>query len=489
MRLGSLLGLGLTASSGLTAWAADVPATIPAMATREAAHLVITANGRHFARSDGRPFFWIGDTARELLHHATRAEIGAYLDDRAAKRFSVVQVCLLPEMDGLTRPNREGQLPFLNGDPAQPNPAWFDLADWFVTMAGDMGLQVALLPTWGSYVVRDEKPLFGAQPIFTPAKAEAYGRWLAERFQRRPNIVWMLGGDRDPEGHEPIWRALAAGLKAGSGERPPLITYHPRGPGSSGRTLHAEPWLAFNSVQSGHQLDGRAHELVLTEAARTPVKPVINAEPAYEGMPIGFDAKNGRFTADHVRRNWYWSVFSGAAGVIYGANEVWMAWAPDLEPLSAQVKPPFLGAQQHWTNALAYPGSSQLRFLRALTESRPWNLTVPDPALVYSPKTGGTNFIAALRATDGSTALLYLPQGGEVAVDLSMLTGQTLNGTWWSPSSGGTSHAGRFERQGNRVFKAPSGGFGQDWVLVIDDLAKGFGPAGQRPPRAKPVTK
>lgn len=473
----------------LVGHAAEAPATIPAMPTREAPHLVLTPDGRHFARNDGRPFFWVGDTAWELLHHATRAEIGAYLDDRAAKRFSVIQVCLVPEMDGLTRTNREGQLPFLNGDPAQPNPAWFDLADWFVKMAGDMGFQVALLPTWGSYVVKDAQPLFAARQLFTAGNAEAYGRWLGERFRRRPNVIWMLGGDREPDGHVEVWRALAAGLKAGTGDRTPLMTYHPRGPGASGRTLHAEPWLTFNSVQSGHQLDGGAHELVLADAARTPAKPVINAEPAYEGMPIGFDLKNGRFTADHVRRNWYWSVFSGAAGVTYGANEVWMGWAPDLEPLSAKVKPPFLGAQMHWTNALAYPGSTQLKFLRALTESRPWDRTIPDPALVFEPKTGGTNFIAALRTDDGSSALFYLPQGGELAVDLGRLTGQTLNATWWSPASGGISNAGRFNRAGNKVFKAPTGGFGQDWVLVLDDAAKGYGPVGQRPPRAKPATK
>lgn len=474
----------------VTAFAAETAApaaAFPSLPAREVAHLVVTPDGRHLARSDGRPFFWIGDTAWELLHRASREEIGIYLDDRAAKRFSAIQICLVPELDGLTKPNREGQVPFIGGDPAKPNPAWFDLADYVVRMAGDMGIQVALLPTWGSYVVKDEKPLFPAPQLFTAANAEAYGRWLGERFSRRRNVVWMLGGDREPEGFEDVWRALARGLKAGTGTNSPLMTYHPRGPGASGRVFHAEPWLSFNSVQSGHQLDGGAHELVLAEAGRSPAKPVINAEPAYEGMPIAFDLKNGRFTADHVRRNWYWSVFSGAAGITYGANEVWMAWSPDAEPLSPRVKPPFLAAQTHWTNALAYPGASQLKLLRALTESRPWTNTVPDPALVLEPKTEGTNRIAALRAADGSTALIYLPQGGEVLVDLTKLSGAQTRGTWWSPTTTGTSAAGTFERKGSRIFKAPSGGFGQDWVLVLDDAAMPFGPPGVRPPRSRPT--
>ncbi len=457
---------------------AEAPATIPALPSRQAPRLVVTPDGRHFARSDGRSFFWVGDTAWPLLHHATRSEIGAYLDDRAKKRFSVIQVCLVPEMGGLDRPNREGQVPFLGGDPMKPNPGWFDLADWFVKMAGDMGFQVALSPVWEGYVAGTPAP-----PLFTPAAAESYGRWLGERFRRRPNVIWMLGGERDFTLGFATWQSLAAGLKAGSGEPSPVITCQPGAGETAGSSLHGQPWLTFDTVPGHPAIHAGARAMLGLE----PAKPFVSATSTSEGAPAPSGKSEARITADEVRRDWYGALFSGAAGINYSAQEVRLVWAPELEPSAKSGTAASPVAQMHWTNALAYPGSAQLKLLRALTESRPWHLIVSDPALVVAPKSEGLNSIASLRATDGSTALCYLPNGGEVVVDLGRLAGASISGTWWSPSSGGTSGAGRFERAGNRVFKAPTSGPGQDWVLVLDDVSRGFGPAGQRPPRARPT--
>lgn len=442
--------------------------------------LQVSADGRHLSRRDGRPFLWLGDTAWELLHHASAEEIAFYFKDRGEKRFTVSQIVLVPELNGLTRPNRYGDLPFLDGNPARPNTNWFDLARYAAGEAFSKGIYVAFLPTWGGYVVKDENPLFPGRQLFTPANARAYGRWLGEYFRDHLNVIWMLGGDREPDGYEAVWRELAAGLTEGSAPHNPLITYHPPGPGSSARTLHGEPWLDFHSVQSGHRLDGGAHELIAEAYAMTPPRPVINAEPAYEAIPVNLKVTDGRFTDDQVRRNWYWTIFSGAAGVTYGANEVWMCWSPEIEPVSPKVTPPFLGAQRHWTNALAYPGAGQIKHLRALLESRPWAELEPDATLVVAPKPGGTNHVAGLRARDGGTALLYLPQGGSVTVNLARLAGTEVRGTWWSPKTTGSSNAGTFVPRGEKQLKAPSAGLGEDWVLVLDDPAKSYPPIGQR---------
>jgi hypothetical protein len=36
--------------------------------------------------------------------------------------------------------------------------------------------------------------------------------------------------------------------------------------------------------------------------------------------------------------------------------------------------------------------------------------------------------------------------------------------------------AGEFENSGAQDFKAPSEGFGSDWVLILDDASKGYKP-------------
>src|ERR1700754_3403047 len=97
--------------------------------------LKVTPDGHYLQYADGTPFFWLGDTGWELFHRLTLEEIKTYLDDRAAKGFTVIQAVALAEFDGLLRPNRYGDLPLHNLDPTQPDERYFSLIDSTVTMA------------------------------------------------------------------------------------------------------------------------------------------------------------------------------------------------------------------------------------------------------------------------------------------------------------------------------------------------------------------
>jgi hypothetical protein len=52
--------------------------------------LKVSDNGRFLIQQDGRPFFWLGDTAWELFHRLSREDGDHYLKDRAAKGFTVI---------------------------------------------------------------------------------------------------------------------------------------------------------------------------------------------------------------------------------------------------------------------------------------------------------------------------------------------------------------------------------------------------------------
>lgn len=69
--------------------------------------ITVSPNKRFLATESGAPFFWLGDTAWELFHRLTRAEIETYLDNRCEKGFNVVQAVALAEFDGLRVPNME----------------------------------------------------------------------------------------------------------------------------------------------------------------------------------------------------------------------------------------------------------------------------------------------------------------------------------------------------------------------------------------------
>src|SRR6476661_8637517 len=85
-------------------------ATCPAQ-ERQLPALKVSDNHRYLVDADGKPFFYLADTAWELFHRQTREDAAAYLKDRAAKRFNVIQAVVLAEFDGLTAPNAYGHLP------------------------------------------------------------------------------------------------------------------------------------------------------------------------------------------------------------------------------------------------------------------------------------------------------------------------------------------------------------------------------------------
>lgn len=72
--------------------------------------------------------------------------------------------------------------------------------------------------------------------------------------------------------------------------------------------------------------------------------------------------------------------------------------------------------------------------------------------------------------------MLYTPLGQPVTVDLAKLLGaKRVKAWWWDLRQGKASAAGSFDGAGQHEFTPPGGtGRGHDWVLVIDNAARGF---------------
>lgn len=156
----------------------------------------VQKEGHYLETADGRPFFWLGDTAWQLIDGTTREECSYYLHTRAAQGFTVVQTTVLAEFDGLNQPSVLGERPFFDNDPMRPNDKYFDRVVEIVDEASSVGLYVALLPTWGDKLTAP----WGAGPrVFRNDNlpvARTYARHLGLKLRGRSNVVWMLGGDR-----------------------------------------------------------------------------------------------------------------------------------------------------------------------------------------------------------------------------------------------------------------------------------------------------
>jgi len=413
--------------------------------------LRVHESGRYLVDGDGTPFFWLGDTAWGLFGRLSEEEAADYLDDRAAKGFNVVQAILAWRGP---LPNYQGELPWIDGDPARPNPAYFDWVARVVEMAAERGIVMALLPAWGDMVVKSE--------VLNEGNAYTYGSWLGARLGGYPNLVWVLGGDQPPDGYEEVFRRLAAGI-ADAEALPHLMTYHPRGGGhSSSEYFHTDEWLDLNMIQSGHAIDYPEYRPVTRDYQLTPIKPTVVGEPRYENIHHGLRGAGPRIDDHQVRKAAWQAVLSGACGYTYGCNGVFQfsregeqeRWLPEID----------------WRIALDFPGARHMSTLKAILTSLDWWRLRPAPDMITG---GGDNgfYVAAACSDAGDFALVYFPEFIDVRVDLRRIRGEGVKASWINPRTGARQEIGEFDQSGLRRFLPLTGDEDPDWLLLLESAA------------------
>lgn len=431
-------------------------------------NLKVTQNGHLLQHADGTPFFYMACTAWELFHRLSREDADKYLENRRAKGFTVIQAVALAELDGLSVGNAYGHKPLIDNDPNRPVEAYFQHVDYIVDKAAEKGLFIGFLPTWGDKVNLKWGP---GPTIFNTANARTYGKFLGTRYKDKKNIIWILGGDRDPADayQEEIWRSLAGGLAEGDGGKF-LMTYHPlKGDFSSSAWFHNDSWLDFNMFQSGHNGWNQAnYDLIIDDYNRSPAKPVLDGEPNYEDHGM-WDNANGWFRDHDVRKAAYWAVFAGGFGHAYGHHAIWQMASPENPPIGS----PKL-ADRYWTEALDRPGGSHMAYLRNLMESRPFLTRVPDRSILASGARSGGEHMEATRGSDGSYLMIYLPNSNQkVTVAMNTITGTNVKGWWYNPRTGSAQAiTENLTNTGTKQFTSPANG--PDWVLVLDDASRKF---------------
>lgn len=422
----------------------------------------ISDNHRYLLK-DGKPFYWLGDTGWELFHRLTKEEADEYLKRSAAQGFTVIQAVVLAEMDGLHTPNAYGNKPLIDDDPTKPNEAYFKQVDYVVDKANEYNLNIAMLPIWADKI---NKGTWGKGPeIFNTSNAKIYGEWIGNRYKNKTNIIWVLGGDRNPrdENDVAIWNAMGEGIMQATNNKA-IITYHPQ-PCNSGSAIwfHHEAWLAFNMFQNGHCRDINVYDKIQLAYNLQPTKPVIDGESLYEDHPVCFNVIDlGTSSAYDVRKYAYLDVFAGAFGNTYGCHDIWQFYSPKREGIN--------GPHMYWQQALDLPGANEMKYVRRLIESHPMLERIPDQSLIEENNLTPSERIQATRGND--YAFIYTSEGKPFTVYLNKISGKTLRAYWYSPRDGKTTEVGNISKKDTKKFIPPSGGYGQDWVLVIDDAAK-----------------
>lgn len=400
--------------------------------------LRVGSDHRHLVDQSGTPFLVHGDTAWSLISGTTSEEAERYLDNRQRKGFNAIIVNLIEhQFHGPV--NRYGEGPFTTpGDFSTPNEKYFARADRVIRQASDKGIQVFLAPVYLGYPGTKEGWI---EEVLANGveKCRAWGRYVGQRYRRFDNIVWLMGGDRNPGEALAHVNAVAAGIKEADGKH--LFTAHCLPEASPAEQYGQGGWLDVNTTYSYSIV----HRKLAEGYASVPVKPFVLIESTYEG-------EHGA-SAVQIRRQAYWAVLSGAAGQFVGNRPVWL-----FDP--------------GWEAAMDSVASLDMVRLKAVFQSRPWNRLVPDTkhetVVDGLGEFNGLDTVIAARTADGGTVMAYLPSARTVTVDMTRLRGRAVKAWWFDPRSGKSAAAGEFPGRGRRRFTPVSEG---DWVLVLDDAS------------------
>jgi hypothetical protein len=422
--------------------------------------LTLSSSRTHLLR-DGRPFFWLADTAWNGICKATPDEWRAYLQTRAAQGFTAIQfVCThwraYDEEPAFTLGRRGRALAGPSG--LRMNEDFYARRDPLVQMIRDHGLIPAPVLLWAC-TPRDPGQYLSEADAITVA------RYLVDRWGG-DDTAYLLGGDGDYRGDKaPRWQRIGRAVfpqnARGAGVPPahttsPLVTMHPGGQMWVTEEFRHEPWFGFHGYQSGHG-DSDDHLRWLLNGPPVPpwqadpVHPLINLEPNYE-THISYHSQR-RFTDHDVRRAAYWSLLlAPTAGVTYGNNSIWW-WA--REP-GVPMDHANIGMVEPWHAGLDLPGVRSMAILRRFFDQIAWWTLRPAPDLLTDQPDAAdpARHIALAANADRTLAVAYLPCGGTLNLSAELAD---LNRQWFDPRTG--------EFRDAAALTAPDE---RDWVLLLN---------------------
>jgi hypothetical protein len=271
-------------------------------------------------------------------------------------------------------------------------------------------------------------------------KGKAYAKFVAARYKDLPNIIWSLHGNVDNPALIAVVREMAEGIREAAGSLQ-LISQKPDPPPRSSGIIRNEPWLNFTESQTFKRID-LIYSMVKTDYDRTPPKPTVMDEGAYEGgTEYGFPV-----TPLLARRQAYYSYLAGGFRT-YGHNDSW------------RILPT-------WRASLDAPGAWQVGKIRTIFESlAEWWLLSPDQSvLATGGNISGTTLYLSARHQDGKWAMVYCADPHTFSVAMDKLAGKA-RAYWVDPKTGTSKAAGSYASTGVQSFTTPAGW--EDPMLVL----------------------
>jgi hypothetical protein len=434
-----------------------------------------------FAYADGTPFFPMGDTCYGLYDDSPiKVELRRkYLETRRSQRFNFVRMSIGHSYE---RARSDPAFWAWGGTPTHPdldrfNPAFFRGFDDLLRQMRQCGMNVELL------LLNFYRLPFTDTKQWTAERERLWLRYVIARYGAFDNIfLWTLANEYEthPDGRYRLdrpgdveWANTTARLVKQFDPYHHPVTVHPvissSTKGTSPRDPYESPWQIGGFFGEGDEIDVLSHqtgqhgegtmwdetlqcwigdsvELVASvHADRRFSKPVLNTENGYEYLRGQPTEKKQVHHTDKVRHSAWRIVCAGgyfAAGFhgTIGHSDVWNR----------------IDAPNRYTFVVEDEGAAeQLGILHDFFASLPfWRM---------QPFEGATPREAVAMAEPGRVYVVYLPQGGETTVDLSLASGR-FAAQWLDPRTGAVTYDAVVQAGERRVWKSPLQG---DAVLCL----------------------
>ncbi|GAA4109372.1 hypothetical protein GCM10022415_02500 [Knoellia locipacati] len=421
-----------------------IPAAVPGAVSANATFpLTVGTDRKHLVDAAKQPFLMVGDAPWSLIAEPTRAQASQYLRTRRAQGFNTILVSLLEHQYATNAPaNAAGARPFTGAAFGTPNEAYFTHADAVLAEAASLGFLVLLTPAYAGFNGGSEG-WYQEMKAAGATKLRAWGQYVGRRYAANDHIMWVEGGDYDvPD--QSLVDAIAEGIA--SVDPVALQTYHAsRGVRVADR-WGSKTWLDVDSVYTDSEVLPQ-----IRQSYSTSPRPFFHIESYYEN-------ENG-LTNRVLRRQAWQATLGGSSGHIFGNDPMWSFGAKNGTGAAS------------WQQQLSSQGARSMSQLAVVLGGVSWGTMVPDTSqrLLKGSSARGDDPVAMYAAGTGE-AVVYLPRGGAVSLDLSVLGGTSASLTWADPSSTRQVSAGTKPTQGGPVSITAPGANDDgdaDWVLVV----------------------
>ncbi len=415
----------------------------------------VSADGTRLLTGDGRSWIAVGDAGWSSMAVLDPTEQRQYLARLAELGYNSVLVNVIENAFSNHPPeDAAGNSPFDDDMFASPpDPSFWSGVDRYVDDARAFGITVLMVPAYIGFA--DDNGIARELAAVSVDDAFGFGAFLGERYLDRPNVMWVMGGDRTEVSPDLLERidGIARGIR--SVDRVHLMTGHSADGALGSDVYGAYGWLDVDTV---YDIAGELVAEVRRSLAATPPRPVISIEGLYENerdVPLA--------PGDPYLRYQSWgALMAGAVGHVFGNNPRWHFDTRGIFP-----------APGTWQLSLFDPdgvldrGTVEMGHLATFVAREDLAMAPPDVSGRLVTRSDGE--LPAEGRLGRDVAYVYLPDGTTAHIDISALGTGVVAITRFDPTTG------RFEADepptedgGDLVLSPVRNGQGAtDWVVIL----------------------